>query len=246
MNRIFNVLAIGALVTVCAQVGHAKSIYVSTGGNDSTGKGTTSSPYKTIQRAHYDAAAGDVIYLKGGTYYPTKDEWIGSVNGTSSARITVQSAPNEWAILDGSSNGNGTSVLIINSSYITVQYLEIRNSKDSGIRINGDNNIVENCNVQGSYRSGIWTKGSYNKVSRCAVWNNCKANSARTADSGWSAGIDGYQCSYVSFSGNSVRENWGEGLLFQASSNCYIGYNTAYDNYSSNIYLDSTKNSLVE
>ena len=44
------------------------SIFVSNSGNDNTGSGTKSDPYKTISKAINNASNGEVIYLLDGTY----------------------------------------------------------------------------------------------------------------------------------------------------------------------------------
>ncbi len=52
---------------------YAKSYYVAPGGDDGN-TGTIDAPFATVKRAHDNGAlqSGDVIYLRGGTYYPTE------------------------------------------------------------------------------------------------------------------------------------------------------------------------------
>ena len=43
-------------------------IYMATGGNDSSGNGSISKPYKTIMKCQEKAKSGDKVIIRGGTY----------------------------------------------------------------------------------------------------------------------------------------------------------------------------------
>ncbi len=75
----------------------AKNIYVSTTGN---GSGTLESPYGSIQTAINAAAAGDTIFLRGGTYAPSANIQVGK-NGTRTAPISVRPYQNEKVVING-------------------------------------------------------------------------------------------------------------------------------------------------
>lgn len=45
--------------------------YVATTGNDTTGNGSSGSPYATLQKAHDSATAGDTVYVEEGVYEQT-------------------------------------------------------------------------------------------------------------------------------------------------------------------------------
>jgi hypothetical protein len=77
----------------------AVEIYVSPSGSDS-GTGTISAPYKSIQVAVNAAKAGDIIYLRGGTYAPSANIQV-SKSGTASAPITVRPYGSEVVVIDG-------------------------------------------------------------------------------------------------------------------------------------------------
>ena len=77
----------------------AAEIYVSPSGSDS-GSGGQSSPLKSIQAAVDKAAAGDIIYLRAGTYSPTTNIQI-KKSGTSAAPITLAAYGSESVTIDG-------------------------------------------------------------------------------------------------------------------------------------------------
>src|SRR5262245_63706428 len=77
-----------AVVVVLAGRGaSAAEYYVAPTGNDSN-PGTMTSPFATIQRGHDVAAAGDTVWIRGGTYRPTTGKmsnagFVFSKSGTS-------------------------------------------------------------------------------------------------------------------------------------------------------------------
>lgn len=87
-------LGVAALL---AAAGSAKEIYVSPTG---TGSGTSAAPYGSIQSAVNAAAAGDVIYLRAGTYKPSTNIQI-TKSGTRIQPITLRSYGKEKVIIDG-------------------------------------------------------------------------------------------------------------------------------------------------
>jgi hypothetical protein len=72
-------------------------IFVATNGNDSSGNGSMSAPYKTLDRAIIAAKDGDNIVLRGGTY-PIAQRKIVFVNKI----VSILAYPGEVPIFDGS------------------------------------------------------------------------------------------------------------------------------------------------
>jgi len=72
--------------------------YVSPSGSDSN-PGTLDQPWQTIAYALVKLSPGDLLYLRGGTYY--EREIYTSLKGTAAAPITIQSYPGERALIDG-------------------------------------------------------------------------------------------------------------------------------------------------
>eukprot|EP00698_Gefionella_okellyi_P025556 TRINITY_DN9407_c0_g1_i1.p1 TRINITY_DN9407_c0_g1~~TRINITY_DN9407_c0_g1_i1.p1 ORF type:complete len:3269 (-),score=859.42 TRINITY_DN9407_c0_g1_i1:37-8790(-) len=82
-----------------------RTIVVSTTGSDGN-QGTVGSPYKTLSYAVSQALPSDIIRLRGGTY-------VGGVS-LSTPNVTIESWPNEWAIISYPSGSaqNGVSVTL--------------------------------------------------------------------------------------------------------------------------------------
>lgn len=75
----------------------SKNIYVSPTG---TGSGSLEGPYGSIQSAIDAAAAGDVIYLRAGTYAPSANIQVGK-SGTRTQPITIRPYNTEKVIING-------------------------------------------------------------------------------------------------------------------------------------------------
>ncbi len=71
---------------------------MSPNGSD-TNSGTLNSPWQTVGYALGQLSPGDVLNLRGGTYY--EHEITIDLKGTASAPITIQSYPGERAVIDG-------------------------------------------------------------------------------------------------------------------------------------------------
>lgn len=76
---------------------NAKDIFVSPTG---AGSGTLTSPYGSIQSAIDAAKAGDIIYLRKGTYAPSKNIQV-KTSGAKGNPITIKPYMNEKVVIDG-------------------------------------------------------------------------------------------------------------------------------------------------
>ena len=76
----------------------ASTYYVSPTGNDTTGTGSISSPWKTVQKAANTMVAGDACIIRGGTYRETVTL---TKSGTSTSPITFQAYAGETVTVSG-------------------------------------------------------------------------------------------------------------------------------------------------
>jgi parallel beta-helix repeat protein len=113
--------------------------YVSLTGVDVPASGSIGSPYRTISYAANTLAAGDTLFVRGGTYtnatygdnyYWNQDQTaeVGSKNGTATQYIVIMPYPTESVIL----RGDGDFIFQVrNSSYIKVQGFVIVGETDN-------------------------------------------------------------------------------------------------------------------
>lgn len=74
-----------------------RTLYVSPAGSDEAA-GSSERPWKSLTRAARDLKPGDVLYLKGGTYY---EHVAVTASGTVEKPITIRAFPGELPVIDG-------------------------------------------------------------------------------------------------------------------------------------------------
>ncbi|MCH5673100.1 right-handed parallel beta-helix repeat-containing protein [Streptomyces gilvus] len=174
-HRRTRTLSIAAAVALSAGAG---GVYLglSNGGAQAATTTVTVSTTAQLESAVRNAAAGTVIQVRGGTYYPTAT-LKSTASGTSSNRITLRAYGTEKVRIDGSKLPAGSWLAGIYGSYWTVQNLTFQNSPaqgfvvtsstggvfknlvtadngDSGFTLRGDDtvdNLVQNLDSHGNY-----------------------------------------------------------------------------------------------
>lgn len=203
------------------------SIFVATTGNDTTGNGSISSPYKTISKALNVATAGQTIYVRTGTY---SENVSFAKSGEKDKPITLRNYPNEVAILDCTGKTVEAVVDFNNKSFINVIGFEICNlteKEDSvyGILARGGekNIIIANCNI-----------------------HNINGKSAASGNAGGIKiyGLTTEPCEYILIQNNHIHDcicGWSEALTVTANAQ-YVDVinNVVHDN--GNIGIDIVGN----
>lgn len=131
----------------------AKSLYVSTTGNDATSYATNDidNPWLTPLQAWTAALAGDTVYFRGGTYLITEaivTKYIGAA-GTAGSPITFRSYPGEQAVFDTNIIGY---VFGIQRDYNTIYDIDFTGTAATWFYLGEDNSAhhfeIRNCTVQ--------------------------------------------------------------------------------------------------
>jgi pectate disaccharide-lyase len=140
----------------------AGTYYVSPTGNDAN-SGSISAPLKNLQVAVNKMVAGDVVYLRGGTYYP--DYMQDSVkttiritkSGTASSKMCIYAYPGETPILNFSSQPKAAGIrgILLSGNYWHIKGITIREAGDNGMKLEGNYNIIEKCIFCNNDDSGL-------------------------------------------------------------------------------------------
>ncbi|KAH7371703.1 pectate lyase L [Pyrenochaeta sp. MPI-SDFR-AT-0127] len=149
----------------------AATIYVAPTGSDSAA-GSLAAPLKSIQVAVDKAVAGDIIYLRGGTYSPTKNIQI-KKSGTSSAPYTLAAYQSEVPVIDGEGLPStpapvGGSVAaadrgilhVENANYWRFIGLELKNGPYGVYATASSNNIFDRLVTHDNYETGFQLQGA--------------------------------------------------------------------------------------
>jgi len=138
--------------------------YVDTTGNDSNDGLTTGTPFRNWEKLATVMVAGDIAYIRGGTYVTTKAmnvfrhcDWTGLV-GTAALPITIQNYPGESPVFDFTGlvctepSGNAFAVFMENCEFVTVKGLRITGfdqiSDGSGVSRGIAIDVSPNCRIE--------------------------------------------------------------------------------------------------
>jgi hypothetical protein len=165
--NIFKFLLIGLLVVSCSSIKHksAKEYYVATNGSDNN-IGSIDKPFATWQKGFSTAVAGDIVFIRGGSY--TKPVSISNKKGTHSNPISIFNYPGETPTLDLSLTGASHGIYMNSCSYFYLKGLQIKGSRHSSSTASSDGfsfervkgNRLENCVSYSNYGSGFFSYAS--------------------------------------------------------------------------------------
>ncbi|WP_437972305.1 right-handed parallel beta-helix repeat-containing protein [Sorangium sp. So ce260] len=162
----------GLFVLLATGYARAAEHYVAPDGRDSN-RGTMDQPFATLSKANSAAAAGDTIWVRGGTYYITT-QLVLSRGGTSDdSRTKIWAYPGEKPVLDASrydtsNRAVDVPVVLVTGSWMHLRGLEIGNAKvgRSGdhsyslLRTKGSsNNIFELLHLHHAFGPGLFIDG---------------------------------------------------------------------------------------
>jgi hypothetical protein len=233
-------LSVGLGIQGKPVIAASNTYYVAKNGSDNN-PGTQAQPWLTFQKATSTIVAGDTVYVRAGVY----NERLNIVNklGNTTQRITVKKYPNETVIIDGTGLSTQSPLFIQNSSYITVDGFEVRNSSQVGVSaVYGQNHYMEllNLNVHDCGSSGIMIGygGSFGNVSHllisgCSVYNVCQLGYGKSNEAFMIHSTDTFEIkNCVVHDTNSVS-----GLdIVAGSTNGNIHHNEIYR---TNLYIDA-------
>jgi len=164
----------------------AKTYFVATDGNDSYSGLSKGDPFLTITKSISVAVAGDIIYVRAGTYVLTATISIGKdKNGSEGNIFTLMGYPGEaQPLLDFSTQAFGSRGISLSGSYWYIKALRIKGSGDNGIYISGSNNTIEFCSFFENRDSGMQLSGgaSNNKIINCDSYYNADPTDYGDAD----------------------------------------------------------------
>ena len=214
--------SVASETTSAASSGTGNNYYVSTSGNDGN-SGALSQPFRTVAHAAAVAAAGDTIYLRGGTYMENRVNFANS--GTSSQPITMTSYSGEVATIDGGNNGGNTQPLNIDGrSYIVLDHLTIKGGFPAGIYLGANNPAdthditIQYCDISGWHgddnNGGIYLYGGA-AMDNIAILRNYIHDHAATSITGAAAVII-FQAKTVTIKNNEFART-SQGVYYKHS-----------------------------
>lgn len=228
----------------------ADAIIISPSGDDTSGNGTATAPYKTFAKALSGASAGSTIYARAGTY---AEKFTISKSGSAGEPITIATYPGEKAkVVGGQAEYYGQGIIYAKGIHdVTIQGLEVSNitGDGEGIFIQDSNNVaIKNNLVHDIQHVGIDVSGSNITVDGNEVYNACLTNTNGSyGTGGWPPALTtkklttGTSSTNISITNNYVHDSWGEGIDAWFLNGGTIDGNRSVNNYSVDIYVDDSK-----
>lgn len=149
------------------------SYYVAVNGDDSNNGTSVSTPFATLSKALSLVKAGDVIYVRGGTYHFTSSLEI-SVSGNVTDSCRLMAYPGERPRLDFSGTPLGTRGIKLKGDYWHLKGFDVCKAGDNGIHISGGNNVIEFCRFFENGDSGLQLSNGahHNAIINCDSYFN--------------------------------------------------------------------------
>lgn len=124
--------------------------YLAPDGDDGN-PGTETQPFGSLQKLLGSLSAGDLGYVRGGTYYPTGYADGSAQHGTDTAHIRLEGYPGEDVVFDFGNDTYG-GLRLWDCTYWELRNFTVRNAPSYGIYLFGGTQytLVENVTVDGS------------------------------------------------------------------------------------------------
>jgi Putative Ig domain/Immunoglobulin domain/Immunoglobulin I-set domain len=233
----------------------ACTLYVSPSGSDSN-SGTLSAPWQTPQQAANNAAAGQTVCFRGGSYPQTVTsgyQQTFSKSGSAGNPIIFTNYPGEIAVIQGSTRINGSYLTFrgtpqgagscdaINHCGLVFEGSQGYNidAIDICCAVNSNSNFVQFDHVEirkATYHAGLYQEGCNNSIVGSYVHDNGAFNANRSEDNGiyWSVTPAGCTNGGL-IANNLVENNYSKGIqLYDGGSATSPAYVTVTENTSVN------------
>ncbi len=120
----------------------------------SSGNGSNTSPFKSIQEGIDRLSPGDTLLIRGNSVGLIYNEGLSlPINGNTTQEMIVKAYPNEKVVITGTA---GTR-LNLNRDYWVFQDLTVDqgNATSDAIKVNGDHIVLRNLEIRNGQREGI-------------------------------------------------------------------------------------------
>lgn len=236
----------GGVALVLANWCAAEEYYVSAQGSDSTQGTSTSSAFKTLEKAFGVLKSGDTLKLqKGDIWKPSRFLPIRASN----IEIGAYGDGNR-PVIDGQRKvpklRSYTGLIHVTGDNVEIKDIVLENSGGSGIKFSRvDGALVDNVKVDWTYRFSIQAQASRN-----VVFKNCESiqSAAQFIDpkrpkGGWPHALSILATTDAVVEGCLVRNGWGEGIdAYRGSKRVVIRDNFVFGMRAVGIYVDGASN----
>jgi Right handed beta helix region/Protein of unknown function (DUF1565) len=228
-----------------------RHLFVSTGGSDRTGTGTSARPYRTLAKAASVVQPGDAVYARAGSY----GSFTIRRSGTRSKPITFRSYGRETVSVDGTraDRSRTRAAVTILGSHVRLIGFHVRNPSGRGISaLDVVGVVIRDNRVRETWAHPIIATGRHLVIQGNDVRDGALEHAGTNARGFWPGGIStwsrpsGRPSSDVVIRANRIRDTWGEGILPAHAVRVVIADNIVHDTWSANVYLTEVRHAIVE
>lgn len=173
-----------------SMAGFSTTYYLAPTGSDASGNGSIGSPWFSLNKAWSVVVAGDLVYMRGGTYIYSTQQTMSNKSGTSGNLIKIWAYPGEIPKIMHTTP-SGWFILMENSNYIHFKGLEISGeNRAAGTGLNWEmygcnyciieqinyHNLVQGLFIRGNSSTGLGGYG--NTFLNCDFHHNQDPNSS--------------------------------------------------------------------
>ena len=152
-NQIARLLTLSVAVFCLVTVAQAKTIYLSTSGNDNA-TCQAGAEFASLEKALACLEAGDTLFVRDGVYSGGP---LVSLKGTAESPIVIRGQSLE-AVFDSTTRASRDILRLDHSSHVVVENLTFRNSNRAGLGIiRCDHITVRGCVFANNYKWGLFT-----------------------------------------------------------------------------------------
>ncbi len=204
-----------------------------------------------LSAALSSASPGDIIELESGTYSSIPYRLT---SGSSGKPITLKAEKGAKVVFTGT---NSMCIFEFSGvSYASIEGpFELKNALCGVKAMDVDNVKISGLTIHNTQQHGIVISGQDNEVSENEIYDCVLENKdvGKTLDYGWSQCVASWGKNYnngfsknIIFKNNYIHEAFGEGLDFLKCDGCSAISNNITNGFSMNIYLDASRNILIE
>lgn len=215
-----------------------------------------------VRRAEAAGPAGKTICVRDDKVYEEQVRVFGSGTRAQPFVLTSHPANRGRAVIDGAGRlaGGWGTMLSLRGDDVVASDLEVKNGLGVGVTITGARSGVRNLDVHHHAERGVGVFGADEFVEKSRVWwnawTNCRLPDPQSvpfcrplsqyANGGWGTGLSAMRHPHGAvLRGNTVFNNWGEGLSTFEADGTVMEDNVVYDNWAANIYVSDVTDATV-
>jgi len=184
--------------------------YISPSGNDTTGSGTIGSPWFSLNKVWASAGlvAGDTVYLRGGTYTYTIQQYLTGKNGSSGNTIKLYNYPGEAPVITRGASFDKSAGHHRGMVYLEGNYFHVKGIRFTGMYTD-DNQVDAGLQTYNVNNCRFELLECDNNVEGMIVENNSSGNLIINCD---------FHDNYSNYSGTNGGNSDGLGITYNLNA----------------------------